>query len=69
VAERELAHPCYEVSWEAKASIDGHNAVRRLYRGFTSLDEARIFFETEPGDSCRLINRRTGKLVLAPCPV
>ena len=67
VAKVEAAHPCYEVSWEAGATIDGNNAVRRLYRGFTSLDEAKAFMATDPGDSCRLIDRRTGERVAATC--
>jgi len=69
VARIEDAHPCYEVSWEAEAMIDGHNATRRLHRGCQDLDEARAFHDTEPGDSCRLINRRTGESVLAPCVI
>ena len=67
VIETEAAHPCHEVSWEAEATIDGHYAVRRLYRGFTSLEEARAFLLSNPGDSCRLINRRTGEGMLARC--
>jgi hypothetical protein len=58
VANAEAAHPCHEVSWEAEAAIDGHEALRRLYRGFRDLDEARALMATEPGDSCRLIDRR-----------
>jgi hypothetical protein len=59
----ESNHPCYEVSWDAEATIDGHNAVRRLYRGFTSLEEAKAFLATDPGDSYCLIDRRTGERV------
>ena len=65
VIETEAAHPCHEVSWEAEATIDGHYAVRRLYRGFTSLEDARAFRLSDPGDSCRLIDRRTGEGMLA----
>lgn len=67
VAEREAAHHCFEVSWEAEATIDASTASRRLYRGFRSLDEARAFSETAPGESCRLIDRRTGERVDALC--
>ncbi len=66
-AERERDHPCYEVSWMGEATIDGHTAVRRLYRGFTDLDEARAFYETDPGEYCRLIDRRSGDRVGALC--
>ena len=61
----EAAHPCYEVSWVAEATIDGHTAARRLYRGLRDLDEAMAYFENEPGGSCRLIDRRTGNSVMA----
>lgn len=67
VATREAAHPCYEVSWEAEATIDGSAATRRLYRGFTSLDEARAFYETDPGEYIRMIDRRTGERVADQC--
>jgi hypothetical protein len=67
VAKVETEHPCYEVSWEAEAMIDGHNAIRRLYRGFRDPDEARAFLATDPGDSCRLIDRRTGERLAASC--
>lgn len=67
VAERELAHPCYEVSWNGKVVIDGDNATRRLYRGFRSLDEAGTFMATDPGNSCRLIDRRTAGRIASPC--
>jgi hypothetical protein len=63
VRQKESAHGCYEVSWEAEATIDGSTAVRRLYRGFNDLGQARADFETEPGYSCRLIDRRSGKPV------
>lgn len=65
VAETEAAHPCYEISWEDEATIDGHRARRRLYRAFKDVEIARGFFETDPGDSCRLIDRRTGESLLA----
>lgn len=69
IEREEARHPCYEVSWEAEATIDSHTAVRRIYRGFRDLHEAKNFLETEPGDSCRLIDRKTGEPVLAPCVV
>ncbi len=68
IARREAAHPCYQVSWEGEATIDGHTAVRRLYRGFKDLDTARAFLESDPGDCCRLIDRRTGGPTLVPVP-
>jgi hypothetical protein len=63
VRQREQAHPCYEVSWEGEATFDGHTAVRRLYRGFTDLDSAMAFVEGDPGEACRVIDRRTGEAV------
>jgi hypothetical protein len=67
VAKREASHPCYEVSWMADAKIDGNFSTRRLVRGFTSLDDARAFFDTDPGEYCHLIDRRTGERVEVPC--
>ena len=64
VRQQEAAHPCYEVSWEGEATIDGHAAARRLYRAFTDLDAAMAFVESDPGEACRLIDRRTGEAVL-----
>ena len=64
VRRREAPHLCYQVSWEGEATIDGHTADRRLYRGFTELDQARAFLESDPGESCRLIDRRTGETML-----
>ena len=60
VKRKETAYPCYQVSWEAEATIDERSAVRRIYRGFTDLDQARIFLESDPGESCRLIDRTSG---------
>jgi hypothetical protein len=65
VERKEAGHPCYEVSWEAEATIDGYTATRRLYRGFKNQDQARAFMSSDPGDSCRLIDRHTGKAALA----
>lgn len=67
VAIKEAAPRCYEVSWETEATIDGSTATRRLYRGFRSLDEARTFLATDPGEYGRLIDRRTGDRVETPC--
>lgn len=67
IADREAAHPCYEVSWMAEATIDGHHFIRRLYRGFGDLDDARDFFDSDPGEYCHLIDRRTGERVVAHC--
>ncbi len=64
VTRREEDRPCYEVSWEDEATIDGHTAARRLYRGFTDLDGANAFLEGGPGESCRIIDRRNGEEVL-----
>ena len=64
VRQREAAHPCYEVSWKREATIDGHTAARRLYRGFRNLDEATAYFESDPGEACRLIDRHTGERML-----
>lgn len=63
-ARAEAAHPCFEVSWDGEVVIDGENAARRLYRGFKGLDEARAFLDNDPGDSFRLIDRRTGQGML-----
>ncbi|OJW24485.1 MAG: hypothetical protein BGO49_22585 [Planctomycetales bacterium 71-10] len=64
VRRRESASPCYEVSWVGEATIDGHAAVRRLYRGFTDLDAAMAFVEDDPVDARRLIDRRTVEAAL-----
>ena len=69
VSRAEADHPCFEVSWMGEATIDGSTASRRLYRGFRDLDESRAFLATEPGDSCRLIDRQTRGRVAAPCLV
>ena len=61
VRKREIEHPCYHVSWKAEATIDEYATVRRLYRGFTSLGRAEAFLRTDPGESCRLIDRHAGK--------
>jgi hypothetical protein len=60
---REEAHPCFEVSWEGEATIDGHTSAQRLHRGFTALDSAMSFVEDDPGDACRLIDRRNVEAV------
>lgn len=60
---REEARPCYEVSWEGEATIDGQTSSRRLYRGFTDLDSAMSFVEGDPGEACRVFDRRTGEAV------
>jgi hypothetical protein len=65
VASKEAAYPCYEVSWVAEATIDGHSAVRRLYRGFKDEEQARAFLESEPGEVSRMIDRHTSKAALA----
>lgn len=64
VRRTEAAHPCFEVSWEGEAIIDGDASLRRHYRAFTELNSAMAFLESSPGESCRLIDRHTGKLVL-----
>lgn len=64
VARREAAHPCYQVSWHGEATIDGHTAVRQLFRSFTDLGTAMRFLESDPGDDCRLIDGRTGEPAL-----
>lgn len=65
VARRDALHTCIEVSWEAEATIDGHTANRRLYRAFTGRDQARAFLDSDAGESCRLIDRRTGESAMA----
>lgn len=65
VRRREAAHPCYEVSWEAEATTDGHAASRRLCRAFTAPDAAMAFIEGDPGGACRLLNLRTGEAIHA----
>ncbi|ODT99465.1 MAG: hypothetical protein ABS79_04475 [Planctomycetes bacterium SCN 63-9] len=60
---REEAHPCFEVSWEGEATIDGHTSAQRLHRGFTALDSAMSFVEDDPGDACRMIDRRNVEAV------
>jgi hypothetical protein len=60
VKRKEADFPCFQVSWEQEATIDECTAVRRHYRAFTDLDEARAFLESDPGESCRLIDRHLG---------
>ena len=60
VRRREIEHLCYQVSWEAEATIDGDASVRRHYRGFTSMERAEAFLRRDPGESCRLIDRHAG---------
>ncbi len=69
VAKAEAAHPCYEVSWQGEATIDGSTANRRLYQAFQGLDDARAFLATEPSEYCHLTDRRTGERVAATCLV
>jgi hypothetical protein len=64
VWRKEPDFPCFQVSWEAEATIDENAAVRRHYRAFANLDQARAFLESDPGESCRLIDRHLGK-----CPL
>ena len=63
VRRKESGLPLYQVSWTGEATIDGHAADRRHYRAFTELGSARAFLESDPGESCRLIDRRTGEAV------
>jgi hypothetical protein len=60
VKRKEADFPCYQVSWEAEATIDESTAIRRHYRAFTDLDEAEVFLRSDPGGSCRLIDRHSG---------
>jgi hypothetical protein len=64
VCQREATHACFQVSWQGEATIDGHTACRRLNRGFTDLGSAKALVESDPGEACRLIDRRTGEVVL-----
>jgi hypothetical protein len=57
---KEADSPCYQVSWEAEATIDECTAIRRHYRAFTDLDLAEVFLQSDPGESCRLIDRTSG---------
>ena len=61
---REVAHPCFEVSWEGEATIDGHTSARRLHRGFTALDSAMAFVVNNPDETFRVIDRRKGEAAL-----
>ncbi len=62
--QQEQPHPCYEVSWEGEATIDGHSAIRRHYRAFTDPEAAKTLIEGDHGEACRLIDRSTGEAVL-----
>jgi hypothetical protein len=64
VRRKEIAFPCYQVSWEDDTTIDGCAAVRRLYRGFTDPVWAEAFRRGDPGESCRLIHRHAGTVSL-----
>ena len=57
VLRKEAEYPCFQVSWEAEAVIDGCASVRRHYRCFTDLIQAQVFAESDPGESCRIIDR------------
>lgn len=68
VRDIEAAHLVYEVSWDAPADLDGGVMTSRPdryrhYRGFTDLAEASAFLGSEPGESPRLIDRRTGEVL------
>ncbi len=64
VARQEEARPCYEVSWNGEVTLNGHTAVRRLFRAFTDLGSALSFVDGDPGNRCRLIDRHTSEPVL-----
>jgi hypothetical protein len=57
VRRKEAVNSCYQVLWEAEATIDECKAIRCQYRAFTDLDQARAFLESDPGESCRVIDR------------
>ncbi len=61
VRQKESTFPCYQVSCVAEATIDGHTSARRLYRGFRDTGSATAFLGSDPGESCRLIDRHTGE--------
>jgi hypothetical protein len=60
VRRKETACTCYQVSWEAEATIDECKAIRRHYRAFTDLNQAEVFLRSDSGESCRLIDRTSG---------
>jgi len=57
VRRKEIPFPCFQVSWEAEAIIDGCASDRRHYRGFTDPERARALLDSAPGESCRFIDR------------
>ena len=57
VRRKEAEYPCYQVSWEAEATIDESESNRRHYRAFTDLDQARAFLGSDLSESCRMIDR------------
>ena len=64
----EATRPCYEVSWDAPAVLDSAimttgSGRYRHYKGFTDLTEATAFYNTDPGEYPRLINRLTGERI------
>jgi hypothetical protein len=69
VRDIEVAHPVYEVSWDAPADLHGGVMTSgperyRHYRGFTDLSEAQAFLLTMPGEYPKLIDRRTGERLM-----
>lgn len=62
----EVAHPYYEVSWDAPAELDSGVMTSgpqryRHYKGFTDRTEALRWLRSCPGEYPKLIDRRTGK--------
>jgi hypothetical protein len=69
----EATYPCFEVSWDAPAHLDGGIMTSsperyRHYRGFTDPSEAQAFLMTIPGEYPRLIDRRTGERLMPTTP-
>ena len=64
VRRKEAEYPCFQVSWEAEAILDENAAVRRHYRAFTDLDQARAFLDSDPGESCQLIDRHASTALI-----
>ena len=65
VQASEAAHPIYEVSWDAPADLESGVMTSgperyRHYRGFTDRDTAEAWLRSCPGESAKLIDRRTG---------
>jgi hypothetical protein len=65
----EATHPCFEVSWDAPADLEGGVMTSgperyRHYKGFTDRSQALAWLRSCPGEYTRIIDRRTGERLI-----